>query len=273
MELVGIDKNIKEIENFIINFNSISTTTLVLVGPPGCGKTSSVYHVAEKLSYGVCEYNMSDDRNEDFLKELEYKVRSKTLERLVFLLDEVDGISSKMWKTIDRIAFVTKNPLILTANNINKLSPLLRGRKDIDVIRVLKFYKPNLKDVINVVKRLSKEMGMKVNYTGIVNDFRQGIMTLYGSQGYKADRYWEVVEELLRTGKVDEIDTPRLILLLDNLSNFFSGIELFDAIQKVVLADRSRTHYPLIGLKSGRKRNVEKSYYFEKSKLKKQMRR
>lgn len=276
MEFIGIEKTITEIMDFVKNFNSIPLTTLVLVGSPGCGKTSSVYYVADKLGYKVCEYNMSDDRNDEFLKELEMRVRSKTLEKVIFLLDEADGIRSKEQSIVERMALKTRNPIILTANDINKLSPLLRGSggKGLDVVKVIRFYKPKIRDVVKLVDKVSKIEGTKPNYTGIVEDFRQGLMSVYGSQGYeKSDRYWEVVEELLRTGNIEEIDTPRLISLLDNLGEFFSGVELFDAIQRVVLADRCKTHYPLIGLKSRKRKRVETSYYFEKLKLQKQKRR
>ncbi len=267
MELVGIDNILNVIEDFINSFGKTPTTALVLLGPPGCGKTSSVYYVAKKLGYEVCEYNMSDDRNEEFLDSLVTKTKCKTLQKIIFLLDEVDGIEIGVQKIIERMIMVTKNPIILTANDRNKLSPLLREEKaGVGNIKVIRFYKPNIRDVLSVVKRYEKEKGLKANNSGIVEDFRQGIMCVYGSQGYEESRYWEVVGDLLRSGKIDDIDVPRLIYLLDNVGKHFSGIKLFDAIQRIVIADKTKTHYPLVGLKS-RKKELEKSYYFEKMKV------
>jgi len=267
MELIGIDNILNEIEKFITSFGQTSITTLILLGPPGCGKTSSVYYVAEKLGYEVCEYNMSDDRNKEFLNNLVAKTRCKTLQKIIFLLDEVDGIEISEQKVIERMVLVTRNPIILTANDRNKLSSLLREEKTgIGNIKVIRFYKPNLRDVLSVVKKYEKEKGLKANNSGIVEDFRQGIMCVYGSQGYEENKYWEVVGDLLKSGKIDEIDVPRLIYLLDNVGKNFSGIKLFDAIQRIVIADKTKTHYPLVGLKS-KKKELDKSYYFEKIKV------
>ena len=43
---------------------------LLLAGPPGVGKTSTVYAVARELDYDVVDINSSDSRNKEFFENM-----------------------------------------------------------------------------------------------------------------------------------------------------------------------------------------------------------
>jgi replication factor C large subunit len=71
---------------------------LLLIGPPGVGKTSLVHALARLLDYDLIEMNASDTRNSE---ELESQIRpmfdnaSIFGKKMLLFLDEVDGISSR----------------------------------------------------------------------------------------------------------------------------------------------------------------------------------
>ena len=62
MTLIGLNKQLKELGNFIRNYNYTESRVAILWGACGVGKTSSVYYIADKLGYDVIEFNASDNR-------------------------------------------------------------------------------------------------------------------------------------------------------------------------------------------------------------------
>ncbi|MBN2154592.1 MAG: replication factor C large subunit [Candidatus Lokiarchaeota archaeon] len=139
-EMVGFSTNIKKIKDFIKNFEEQqnagrkirgSQKAILLEGPPGIGKTTVVYAVANDLGYSVVEMNASDIRTENAIVEtleesisstdlLSYLMPEKLNRKKIILIDEVDGISGKSdrggVKAIVSLIKKTKNPIILTCN-------------------------------------------------------------------------------------------------------------------------------------------------------------
>ncbi len=102
-----------------------SQKPLLLVGPPGVGKTVSAYTVAKEMGWSLVEFNSSDQRNEE---AIERSVSAAALNasftgqpRLV-LLDEIDGIQGTQDKgglsAVLTVLKEARNPVILTANDI-----------------------------------------------------------------------------------------------------------------------------------------------------------
>ena len=99
---------------------------ILLFGPPGTGKTSMVYAIANESGYEVVEINASDKRDKETLRKLIGSSASlgslfSEIKGRILLVDEVDGLSgdedrggiSAIIETIKE----TRNPIILTAND------------------------------------------------------------------------------------------------------------------------------------------------------------
>ena len=71
---------------------------LMLIGPPGAGKTTIVKALAQQSGYDLIEMNASDTRNRDVLTETILPIlrnRSLIAEKTLLFLDEIDGISGR----------------------------------------------------------------------------------------------------------------------------------------------------------------------------------
>jgi replication factor C large subunit len=139
-EIKGFTTNIKKIKDFITNFESKQNTgqklrnpekAILLEGPPGIGKTTVVYALANDLGYNVVEMNASDVRTEKAIVEtlqesisstdlLSFIMPKKEKRKKIILIDEVDGISGQSdrggVKAIISLIRNTKNPIIMTCN-------------------------------------------------------------------------------------------------------------------------------------------------------------
>lgn len=125
-EVVGQEKGVARIKSFITNFSK-GSKPLLLHGPPGTGKTTSVYAVTNELDLEVIEVNASDARNKAAINELlgaALGQQSLFFKGKAILVDEADGLSG----TKDRgglqalLALIKTSsfPVIITANDIEK---------------------------------------------------------------------------------------------------------------------------------------------------------
>src|SRR5918911_3334695 len=89
---------------------------LLLVGPPGVGKTTLVHALARQLDYDLIEMNASDTRNKDELEQLISPILVNTSifgKKILLFLDEVDGISGREdTGGIESIVRLMKQPII-----------------------------------------------------------------------------------------------------------------------------------------------------------------
>ena len=126
---------------------------VLLSGPPGVGKTTTVYLVAQELNLSVIEYNASDFRSKKSLKEnvsdmTKNKVFSRPQgasggvsgggggemsTRFVLLMDEVDGCDLGGVGQVIEMLKTTKIPILCTCNDRwhQKLRSLMNHVEDI----------------------------------------------------------------------------------------------------------------------------------------------
>lgn len=142
---------------------------VLLEGPPGIGKTSIVYALANDLKLQVIETNASDTRTRDAL-EKKLKESTKTRDIMDFLtqskqklifIDEVDGIyGTKDRGAIPTILDLIENtqfPIIMCANEYKQsLQPLYTK------IRKFEVHPLEVSEVIKIVQSILKKENIKV---------------------------------------------------------------------------------------------------------------
>lgn len=123
-DLIADRSKIEDIKEYLDKFPKVKKRALILYGPCGSGKTSTIYTFAREMDYEIVEVNASDFRNADKIKSVvgnASKQMSLFMKKKVILIDEVDGLSGRddrggvgeITKIIDNTSF----PIICTANN------------------------------------------------------------------------------------------------------------------------------------------------------------
>lgn len=108
---------------------------ILITGPPGIGKTTTVHLIAKELGFKVTEYNASDTRSITMLKGI-LALGMKRLVKEVIVMDEVDGlVGGKERGSVGEIAELIRKsptPIICIANDKPpKLKPIINVCLDI----------------------------------------------------------------------------------------------------------------------------------------------
>ncbi len=174
-KIKGQNKAIAQLNEFIKNFPGKKKAALIY-GPPGCGKTSSVYAVGTEFNLELIEVNASDVRNKDSLHK---KLRPAISQRSLFskgkliLVDEVDGIAgnadrgglSELAKLIDKTHF----PIIITANDPwDKKFSTIRKKSEMIEFRTLSYL-----TVHSVLKNIADNESIRYDETALTSIARR----------------------------------------------------------------------------------------------------
>jgi hypothetical protein len=185
LESLGVYQ--EELAKDAINAVLKSVTTrmpLLLYGPPGCGKTMSVYFVARKYNAEVIEINGSDDlklqKNET---RLSLKVREKHKGVRIILLDEIESNSNlrfliKLVHLNKITAMETNTVIIATTNTEWKLDKFKirveKGGNPVSLMDVFGSYKQRVKqpDSRVMAKHVRRILGKKKLDVKVPRDLR-----------------------------------------------------------------------------------------------------
>jgi replication factor C large subunit len=157
-DLVGNEEARSKLASWLAKWKP-GSRAVMLVGPPGTGKTTSIHLLASKNRLNLVELNASDSRTKEKLaRKLGEALSSSSLmdERTLVFLDEVDGLSGrKDYGAIEYIKAAVKasvNPVAMAANDpgsdqVKKLS---------SACTVIPFRPASEEEVIAHLARISK---------------------------------------------------------------------------------------------------------------------
>jgi len=220
-EMIGQIEKFEEAREYIK-----SNFPVILCGRPGIGKTTAAYAIANELNLSVSETNMSDARTTDELKRIGNTLASSTIIPTLFLLDEVDGVRNH--KLLEKIIKNSMNPVIMTANEKMKLGMSLKK-----YCKFIEVYPPNTGEIAKLIKKIAKSEGItEFDYSRISRDVRSSINATFG----KSNPSEEEINDFERTKlafKERMVSSIEPIWLLDNVHNFYHGIDVYRSIQLI----------------------------------------
>ncbi len=239
-EIQGQNKALAEIQRFIEDFPK--KKALLIYGPPGSGKTATVYAIAKQYNFEILELNASDFRTEsDVNEKIKNAVMQKSLfgKKKIILIDEVDGISGTYDRgglnAILKLLELTKFPIFLTANNIwdKKFNEL---RKKVVLVEFSKLKYTSIKVVL---KKICKYESLECEDDALTQisikaggDLRSAILDLQ-SLGrkvtlektellYDRDREEKIINSLLRIFKTTKEESA--LNAFDNVDEDYEKI-------------------------------------------------
>ena len=228
---------------------------LLLVGPPGVGKTTTAYVISEQEGYNLNQVNASSARKTDDIQQLALEARAG--EQLV-LIDECDSMSAQV--NLDPLAEELKNPanpIILTANDEYDVPYALKGPATKYEYKLSKASRRSkLKDVadaegLDLDEDDLEALADRPDLRSAIHDLQ--IHAEAGIPVEEDDREWEssefeAMDRMLQEGDTDsgDIRPPWLVMWLDeNVRQEFEGVEAAVAYDALARADVHLGHtYP-----------------------------
>jgi replication factor C subunit 1 len=158
--IIGHKEQINQITNWLQSWDKgyPETRGILITGPPGIGKTTTIHLIAESLGYKVKEYNASDSRSVSVLRGM-LALGIKRLIKEIIVMDEIDGLSER--GGVGEIASIIKKtttPIICIANEKPpKLKPIINICLDI------KFSRPVKSTIASALLKIAKVEKIEIN--------------------------------------------------------------------------------------------------------------
>jgi len=162
-DIIGHKESIQQLTAWLSSWEQQEHRGILITGPPGIGKTTTVHLVAQSLGYKVAEHNASDTRSVSLLKGM-IALGMKRLQKEVIVMDEVDGLSGSgerggVGELADLIR-KTRVPIICIANQTPpKLKPIQSA------CITIKFHRPVKSTIATALLTITKKEGLSLTKT------------------------------------------------------------------------------------------------------------
>jgi replication factor C large subunit len=205
---------------------------LLLVGPPGTGKTTFVHALARQLDYDMVEMNASDMRNREALQARITPVFQNTAnligKKIMLFLDEVDGISGREdTGGLDILIDLMKEPTVPVIMAANEKS--LKIRKLVKACKMVEFSPVPSRLLLLLLDHILQSEGVKLgpgDRTSIVDNSRGDIRSLLNSAQSRAAGYSTISNK-------DVVDVD----IADAINGYFNAGSMEQAMQFITKAD------------------------------------
>ncbi len=225
-DIVGNNQAIAELKKWAMEWDKGKRQKpVILVGKPGCGKSSAARALANDMGWGIIELNASDVRNEERIKSIALVgavnetftddgrfLSTKEGGRKLIIFDEADNLYEGKddrggKKAIVETIRVSKQPIILIGNDYYSIIKGTWGAKLRSMCKVVKFKSLLPSQMIKVLDRICKIEGIMCDKEALRiiagnagGDMRAAINDLQAlAMGKKALR----VEDIKRLGTRD----------------------------------------------------------------------
>ena len=242
-EVVGNEKAVEDLKKWAEDVHkSKSKKSVILHGPPGCGKTSAAHALAFEKEWEVIELNASDKRSAGVIKSIVGPASTSNTfcktTRLI-ILDEADNLHGNEdrggTKAITDIVKRSTQPIILIANDKYKMGSALQRN-----CKVIKFERIDEHMIFRVLKKISRVEGIEVEDEALYalaenanGDLRSAINDLHA---ISLSKFGEIHEGDIATGGRDvEVD------IFEVLKKIFGveGYELQEALSSLYSLDKT----------------------------------
>ncbi len=247
-DVSGHPTAVGEIEKWAKNWTD-GDKALLLHGPAGTGKTSTVEALANDMGWAIEEVNASSVRRKDDIKYLTQSIRSVSDEPILFLIDECDSMDGRSLTPLKNILKNSPNPIIFTANEKWKVPKSIQNKTN--------DHKFNLQNrsIKPVIRKIAKEEGIDISKQDIgklatrqglrdaindLQDYAESSGSMEWDEREQDIGNFKAVDNILRGKKYSgEMTPPDLVDWLDeNIFETMDGIEAMRAYQCLTEADK-----------------------------------
>ncbi|MDD2666624.1 MAG: replication factor C large subunit, partial [Methanocellales archaeon] len=163
-DIIGNDKAVTELKKWAEDWN-VHKKTAILYGPPGIGKTSAAYALANDMGWETIELNASEQRTAAVIQKIAGSAAQTgtflggASGRRLIILDEADNIYGDVdqggVKAIGELIKKTHQPIVLIANEYYDMSKTLRGS-----CKPIQFRGVQSRSIMPLLRRICQEEGI-----------------------------------------------------------------------------------------------------------------